>query len=698
MKQNVVAISSDFLTAFAGLPRQIQGKVTEFINKLRNNPKLPGINYEKIHDAIDPKICSVRIDDTYRGIVVRQKENGVYLLIWVDHHDKAYDWARRKKCEVNPLTGSVQVFDIKEVENTEQLDELSSGIFSKITDGDLLALSVPKDQLNFVHGILSIEEFYKAKNNFPEDAYEGLEWVANGFPPKEVIDMISDEKQQVSQEKDLATALQNSISQRSFIIVDGEEELRLIMAKPLEKWRVFLHPTQRKLVKKNYSGAARVLGGAGTGKTVVAMHRVKWLAKQVNMKEKLLFTTFTANLANDIKDNLRKICSVDEQKHIEVVNLDSWVAQFLREQGYSYKIVYDDILSEVWEEAITLSGEDTELTSSFFAEEWSKVVNAQEAYLMKLYMKASRLGRGTPLTRKKRMQVWRIFEEYQNIMKEKQLRDVEYARYECRKILEKSTDKKRYSSVIVDEAQDLSMNAFRLIRVLAGDEHPNDIFIVGDAHQRIYKKKASMSKCGVNIRGRSSYLKINYRTTEEIRKYAFGLLKGISFDDLDDGYDDGRTCQSLTHGNIPQITHFMSAAEEIDYLIAQVKELVDSGVNLKDICIVARTHRLLDDYIIQLIKAGFRTYEIKRSKIDDRSYNGLRVATMHRIKGLEFKYVFVVAVNKRIVPLKAAINFLDPVAEAEAITAEKCLLYVALTRAQKLAYVSSYGTQSEFLM
>lgn len=698
MSKNVVAISSDFLTAFAALPRPIQGKVTEFINKFRNNPKSPGINYEKIHDATDKKICSVRIDDTYRGVVARQEESGVYLLLWVDHHDEAYDWARRKKCEINPLTGNIQVFDIQQVGIPEEPGTIKLGLFSNVTDSELLALGVPNDQLGLVRKLMSIADFYKSKNSIPEDAYEALEWIANGFSPKEVLELFESEKDNISKDNDFAAALQNPRSQKSFVIVEGEEELRKIMAEPLEKWRVFLHPTQRKIVQKRYAGAARVLGGAGTGKTVVAMHRAKWLVGQVSGKDKILFTTFTANLAADIKDNLRKICTMEEQKHIEVINLDAWVAQFLREQGYSYLIAYDDALNEVWEEAITISGEDTELSTGFFAEEWSKVVNAQEAFSLELYMKASRLGRGTRLDRKKRIQVWHVFEAYQDLMKEKQLRDVETAMYECRKILEKAAEITRYVSVIVDEGQDLNMNAFRLLRALAGAEHPNDLFIVGDAHQRIYKNKAILSKCGINVRGRSSYLKINYRTTEEIRKYAFGLLKGIPFDDLDEEYDDGKVCQSLTHGNIPQVENFRTAAEELDFLVAKLKQLIESGVNLKNVCIVARTHHLLDDYNTQLVQAGIKTYEIRRSKLDDRSFDGVRVATMHRVKGLEFQYVFVVAVNKRVLPLASAINCEDPVAESEAITAEKCLLYVALSRAQKLAYITSYGSPSEFLV
>ena len=698
MSQNVVAISSDFFTAFAALPRQTQGKVTEFINKFRNNPKSPGIHYEKIRDAADKKICSVRIDDTYRGIVVRQEESGVYLLLWVDHHDQAYAWAKRKKCEINPQNGNVQVFEIQQVETAEQPKSVRPGLFSHVTDSDLLELGVPHDQLSIIRALGSAEDFFESKGSIPEDAYEGLEWIANGFAPDEVLEMLSSEKGNLPQDNDFITALQNPRSQKTFVIVEGEEELRKMMAEPLEKWRVFLHPTQRKIVEKKYSGPARVLGGAGTGKTVVAMHRAKWLAGQLDFKDKVLFTTFTANLAGDIKDNLRKICTVEEQKHIEVIHLDAWVAQFLREQGYSYSIAYERILTEVWEEAIISSGEDTEFSAGFFSEEWSKVINAQEAFSRELYMKASRLGRGTRLDRKKRIQVWHVFEEYQNIMKERQLRDVETAMYECRKILEKFAGSARYVSVIVDEGQDLSMNAFRLLRALAGVEHPNDIFIVGDAHQRIYKNKANLSKCGINIRGRSSYLKINYRTTEEIRKYAFGLLKGISFDDLDEEYDDGKVCQSLTHGDMPQVEAFRSAAEELDFLVAQLKQLIEYSVELKNICIVARTHRLLEDYIAQLTRAGVKTYEINRNKLDDRSFDGVRVATMHRVKGLEFQHVFVVAVNKRVLPLAVATSYADPIAETEAITAERCLLYVALTRAQKSAYITSYGSPSEFLV
>ena len=692
-----VAISSDFLTAFARLPRQVQGKVTEFVNKFRNDPMSPGIHYEKLNSGIDKKIFSVRIDDTYRGIVVRQQETGVYLLLWVDHHDEAYQWAAHKRCEVNPQTGAIQVFDVQTVVEQVSTPE-KVALFALAKDDELLKLGVPEAQLDFVRSFIHKEDFYKAESAMPQDAYEHLSWLAEGFPVAEVLELVAEEQNTSASDEDLAAALDVPATLKSFVVVDGEDELRRIMAEPLEKWRVFLHPTQRKIVRKAYSGAARVLGGAGTGKTVVAMHRAKQLASKCEGQQRILMTTFTANLAADIRENLRKICTLEELRRIEVIHLDAWVNQFLRESSFSAQIGYDDAIDPIWEKAILLANNDLPFEVPFYKEEWNRIVIAQEALTLDKYVKATRNGRGTRLDRKKRIQVWKVFENYQNLMKEYQIRDINTAMYESTKLPQATGSKPRYTSIIIDEGQDFSDNAYRLIRALAGEEHPNDIFIVGDSHQRIYRNHPTLSKCGINVRGRSNILKINYRTTEEIRKHAFALLNGISFDDLDDGADIGGKCQSLTHGEKPIIENFGNANDEFDFMLGEVKKLKNSGIALMDICVVARTKKLVDDYIALFTRAGIRSYAIKRNKADDRSYDGLRVATMHRVKGLEFKYVFIAAVNNRIIPLPSAINKTDPVSEAESITSEKCLLYVAMTRAQKGVYITSYGKKSDFLL
>lgn len=699
-----VAISADFLTAFAALPKQIQGKVTEFMNKFRNNPTSPGINYEKLNACQDKKICSVRIDDTYRGIVVRQPETGVYLLLWVDHHDEAYAWAKNKKCDINSKTGAIQIYDVGVDQQTVPSPQESSP-FSKISDEDLLELGLPADLLPLTRSIKDEEDFYSKQSSFPAYTFELLTWLVAGLSLDDVKEYVRTElrPQTKTGQKDssvsdnLADALDSPETLQSFVVVEGEDELRKIMAEPLEKWRVFLHPTQRQIVKKNFSGPARVLGGAGTGKTVVAMHRAKQLVAHLQNKEKILFTTFTVNLASDIRNNLRKICSAEEMRKIEVTNLDAWVSQFLRENGYSPEIIYEDQVKKLWEDVVAANDFNNEFTVDFYEDEYNRIVVAQEAFSLEKYVKATRTGRGTRLDRKKRIQVWKVFEAYLNEMKSRNVRDINTAMYECRLLLMKSNFETRYKHVIVDEGQDLSTNALRLIRAIAGEEHENDIFIVGDAHQRIYKNKASLSKCGINVRGRSRTLRINYRTTEEIRKMAFALLNGISFDDLDDDIDTGDRCKSLTHGKAPHIEGFPNANAEFDWVLNEIRSLIGNGVSARNICVVARTHNLLDNYISHFTASGIRCYEIRQNKIDDRSLDGIRIATMHRVKGLEFQYVFIVAANNRIIPLANAIDTMDAVSKQESLTAEKCLLYVALTRAQKGAYITYYGKKSEFL-
>lgn len=692
----LLAISTDFFTSFAALPKTQQGKVTAFINKFRNDPTSPGINFEKIEGGVDKNICSVRIDLTYRGIVVKMEESGVYMLLWVDHHDEAYAWAKNKKCSINKMTGSVQIFDVQQIVVHEQV---APGIFTELSDDVLTRIGVPEEQFDFIKSISDIDDLYVKKTSIPEEAYEGLEWIGNGFEIDEVLETLYPEQEHVDvKDGDYAAALQTDASRKSFVIVEGEDELKAIMSEPLEKWRIFLHPTQRKVVNKTFSGPARVLGGAGTGKTVVAMHRAKKLAAELEPGKKILFTTYTKNLAEDIKVNLKKICTVEEMKKIEVINLDAWVSNFLSSQGYEYSIVYDTEIDKVWDSAIAYAAGELSFLPTFYKDEWVKVIQAQEAYSIEQYAKASRLGRGVRLDRKKKIQLWEVFEEYQNIMDEKQYRDTETAMYECRKLIEKKYPDGQYASIIVDEGQDLSPSAFRLLRALAGEQHENDIFIVGDAHQRIYRNKAVLSKCGINIKGRSSYLRINYRTTEEIRKFAFALLNGVSFDDLDDEYDNGKGVQSLTHGQKPEVKECNTPEDEMAFIIERIQALQASGVDQKSICIVARTHKLLDNYIAGLQQAGIKSFEIKANKIDDRSFEGVRIATMHRVKGLEFDHVFVAAVNKKVLPFGSRADFEDDTSLEEFRTGEKCLLYVALTRARKSAFISCFGGLSELIV
>lgn len=692
-----VAFADNFLNSFAVLPRQIQKKVTEFINKFRNNPKSLGIHLEKLDNTQDEKIFSARIDDTYRAILAIEKETNVYLILWVDHHDEAYEWARRKKCLINKALGTIQIFDVLTEEKIG--DNNKDYLFAKYSVKELNEIGVPTEQISLVKNIENMNSFISQKDSFAKDTYEYLEWLANGFEYDEVKELYNSQKligEPIP--SNLAEALQTDNTKQSFVVVEGEEELERIMAEPLEKWRIFLHPSQRKIVEKNYNGPARVTGGAGTGKTVVAIHRAKFLAKQLEPDKNILFTTFTSNLANDIQDNLRKICDVSDLKKIEVVNLDSWVSQFLKLNGYNYSISYDDNkIKDAWERALNESGEDIEYDSTYIKDEYEKVIVCQDELTLQAYMSATRIGRGTRLDRKTKLKIWHVVEEYLRILQDEQIKDIDTAMYECRKVLSNYKKNLSYQNIIVDEGQDFSTNAYKLLRLIAGDEHKNDMFIVGDAHQRIYNKKAILSKCGINVRGRSNLLKINYRTTEETRKFAFALLKNIPFDNLDNEIENQDKCQSLTHGDNPIIKEFREGTEENEYLFEEINKLISQGVDARNICIIARTHKHLTQYNSYLTSKGMRVFEIRGSKIDDRNYDGIRLATMHRVKGLEFQYIFIVACNDRVIPLASAINNIDAITKEDNIISERCLLYVALTRAQKQAYITSYGRKSEFL-
>jgi superfamily I DNA/RNA helicase len=541
----------------------------------------------------------------------------------------------------------------------------------------------------------------RAEAALPQEAYEALYLLASGYSVDEVfLEMQKPEQPAVEIDTtDYTKALQNEDSRRRFYVVDGAQELAELLTAPLEQWRIFLHPKQRQLVRMRASGPVRVLGGAGTGKTVTAMHRARYLAEEVftGRDDRILLTTFTKNLATDISQNLRKLCS-DEGAwaRIEVQHLDGWVSNFLRTQGYRPEVVFD-AENETWQNALQEAPSGAGLPESFYRIEWEMVVQAQNITSADEYLAAPRIGRGTRLSREMKKRVWAVFQEYRAQLNERGKKEYVDLIRDARQLIENKKLKLPYRAVIVDEAQDMSAEAFRLVRALvpAGE---NDLFIVGDAHQRIYRHRVSLGKCGVDIRGRGKKLKINYRTTDEIRRFAVGLLEGRPIDDLDNGQDDQKGYLSLAHGTPPEIKVFSTVAEEIAYILKHVRTLVDEGTPLSSICVVARTKKLVELYSTHLRSAGMEVYEVKRDTAEQRERAGLRVATMHRVKGLEFEHVIVAGVNRGVVPLEMAMAAADDeITQRNVETGERALLYVALTRAKRSALITAFGEASGYV-
>ena len=520
-----VAIGDEFLTAFASIPRSKQKAVMNFVTRFRNNPRSPGINYETIHNAREKNFRSVRIDLEYRGIVLAPEQGNVYVLLWVDKHDDAYAWAARHRCSIHPQTGALQIFETELVPGEEAAtaepvtvpaavpEQVDEPLFA-LDDKTLLSLGVPTERLALVQGLQSEQALVQLEGKLPVEAFEALILLAAGTSLDDVVrDYVLQPGQPVDTE-DYAVALDNPWTQRRFRVPEDEQELGRMLNAPLERWRVFLHPTQRQLVERNWNGPVRVLGGAGTGKTVVAMHRARWLVSQPDWRkhERLLFTTFTSNLALDIEENLKKICTPEQMQRIEVVHLDRWVSQFVRRHGYQSRIVYpagrDGIYERCWEQAAALIPLDLDVHREFYREEWQRVVLPQQIRSRQEYFRASRIGRGKALTRAMRAQIWPVFEE----MREQLLRagavTAEDAVHFAREVLQRGEEFREYRALVVDEGQEFSGESYMLLRALV-PEQANDIFIVGDAHQRIYQHKASLGQCGIRIVGRGRKLRIN---------------------------------------------------------------------------------------------------------------------------------------------------------------------------------------------
>ena len=694
-----VALSQDFLFQLAKLPSNIHSKVLKWAILFQTDPKSPGINYEKIHAARDPNLKSVRIDQDWRGIVFKPDSGDVYVLLYVDHHDAAYKWAERRKLAVNPVTGAMQVVVVEEVTTSEyavrevgvtpvRVEPLSAKveplaeqtlIYAELSDRELMSLGLPQEWLVRIRAVASDAELDSLQDSLPVEAYEGLFLLAAGDTVAQVLSSRETRVDKAINTEDFAAALSTAESQSRFVIVDDDEAMLAIMNAPLAQWRIFLHPTQHKLASGDRSGPVRVLGGAGTGKTVLAMHRAKWLAEQRTPDgKKVLFTTFTKNLATDIEDNLKTLCSPKTMAKIEVRNLDAWVHGYMRSRKLEHKIIYDrskDAALQAWQTAMAAKDSSIDLPALFYEQELEQVVLAQGVTTRDEYRAVRRTGRGVILSRAKRDAIWPVFEEYRGQLTSRKLKEVDDAYREIASLLEQEDGAGillSYSAIVVDETQDLGPQALRLLRAMVAHE-ANDLFFVGDGHQRIYtRNRAAMSKCGIDIRGRSRKLYLNYRTTDEIRRAAVAMLEGCEIDDLDEGHDETRRYKSLSHGPAPIVFDAEGMEEAVSFATASVKKWrkEDADGHGSSTCVIASSQVVRDSLARQFSSAGFATSVIDASQNLSADTKAVHFATMHRAKDLEFDRVIVVA----------PASYFGAPSDTEA---QRKLIYVALTRAKR---------------
>lgn len=695
LEQPQVAFHPTLQRALGALPAADQRALEPALEAFREAPSDALSASHPFDDAEDDKLRAVPLPGGRVLVVVRGARGDVVIAVWIGPPDDAATWVRTRRFEVHPKLGALQVFDRDDVARHTPTPRGDARLFAAVTDDELVAFGLPVLLLPSVRALATDDELDALAPHLPDEASDALYLLAAGATVAETATELarSAPKEPVAPD-DLAAAVHHPEAQRRFRVVEEHERLADALTGSLEAWRVFLHPDQRKLVRMRANGPVRVLGGAGTGKTVALLHRARHLARDVFTApgDRLLVTTFTRNLAVELRRALGTLLTPDELARVDVANLHQWVHTFLAGHGQAHPTATFEQRRAAWARA--LDHEQLGLPAAFYRDEWDHVAQPHDVADEDAYLAADRRGRGTGLSRREKRRVWPVLAAYRAALDAAGVVEHADAVRTARALLARGDVAPSYVAVLADEVQDLSANELRLLRALA-PPGPDDLFLVGDAHQRIYGHVASLGACGIEARGgRARRLRVNYRTTERIRGLAVATLAGEDIDDLDGGRDTLRGYRSLRLGVPPRVATLPSRDAEdravIDAITAWASECPD-----EHICLAARTLALRDRWAATLRAAGFPVATIEA---DEPTGPGVRVATMHRLKGLEFPRVLLASVQADTLPQpRRDLADADDTARANHVRSERCLLYVAATRARDHLVITGHGAPSSLL-
>lgn len=673
------------------LPKKIQTKVVNFQKKFRECTTANGMHLEPIAQFNDDSMRTARIDDNYRAVIGLIDDNA--YLLFVGTHETAYNWGIRKKLVWNNHTQACQIVTIQQttetVVNTSSSEPQEPSTFNNIPEEKMLKIGVPQELIAQVMQIKTLDDLDPLEEYLPSDAYENIFNLLDG----EEIDNIIAEIEEGQAKADEDQLLSNN-NRRRFVELTDDEDLQRILDNDMDKWQLFLHPSQQKLVDADYKGTMKVSGGAGTGKTVAALHRLKHLCENPNTK--VLFTTYTRTLKENIDELIKKmdICrSRYTLNNIDQVLIET-ARQYKVKEGYKVLDYSGDEESlKLWREV--LETEVTEFDEKFLYDEYIDVIVYFGNTDAKSYMMQQRVGRTKALSRKQRLEIWKLVEKYIALKQERKVVDRLELFNETTKYLNENNIRP-YTNVIADEFQDFSNPELKFLRALVA-EGRNDLFLTGDPMQRIYSgRKINFGAAGINVRGvRSRRLKINYRTTEPIKRAAVGVIKGITFEDMDGGTETMKGYVSLIHGGEkPTYRIVGNTTEEVSQIIEWIEECRQSGIALKDICIAAPSMGLMKELQTRLHTDG-TAYKVLKGINKQGAQEGISLCTLHSMKGLEFKVVILTGVNERNIPSKGTDTYpftgMDVIEKKEYLSAKRSLLYVAITRARQLVFMVGFG-------
>lgn len=681
-------IADTFTDSLSRLTNEEQKAVKTTAFDLQVNPANPGMQFHKLEKAKDKRFWSVRISSDLRLIVHKTVDS--LLLCYVGHHDNAYQWAEYRKLEVHPQTGAAQLVEIRETvkeiiipqyTEVQKPAPIKPPLFGNYSNEELLKYGVPPEWLNDVRKA-NEDTILELADHLPGEAAEALLCLATGTLPQIIPPVAAG-----------SDPFKHPDAERRFRTMHNIEELESALEYPWEKWIVFLHPAQRQMVEKDYGGPARVSGSAGTGKTIVALHRAVFLSRS-NPEARVLLTTFSNTLANALRIRMRRLISNSPRigERLECIALNEIGLRLYEAKNGRTRIVSDAEIAKIMKEA-SKDVPDHKFPLSFLITEWKDVVDACQLNTWEEYRDAKRLGRKSRLPEKQRVILWSIFEKVRTKLQTKKL--LTYAEIFTRLATHfKKSKKLPFDYVVVDEAQDVSISQLRFLSAL-GAERKNSLFFAGDLGQRIFQQSFSWKSLGVDIRGRSRTLRINYRTSHQIRMQADRLL-GKEITDVDGNTEERRGIVSVFNGPKPAIMVSDSQKKEIDMVAKWIAGRMKEGTLPHEIGIFVRSSAQLPRAQSAVEKSKV-PYRILDDTVETAGGH-ISISTMHLAKGLEFRAVCVTACDDEIIPLQERIEMaIDDADLEEVYNTERHLLYVACTRARDNLLITSGDAPSEFL-
>ncbi len=680
---------SDSLAKLTG-DEQKAAKTTAF--DLQLDSSAPGLSFHKLDRAKDKNFWSVRVNRDIR-LIVHRSESSI-MLAYVDHHDAAYRWAERRRIERHPKTGAAQIVEVRETVREIEVPRFAAmeapadaspttkpALFADTSDDELLGYGVPEAWLDDVRQT-DEDSLLKVAVHLPAEAAEALLQLATGGTPDRPTHATAD-----------TDPFAHPDAQRRFRPVENLEELERALEYPWEKWTVFLHPAQRRIVESRYSGPARVSGSAGTGKTVVALHRAVHLARTIP-DARVLLATFSDTLANSLRVKLGRLVHnrPGTAERLEVYSMES-IGRRLYEANFGTLVLATDSEIRGLIDRAAAEAEEHKFSPHFLWTEWKMVVDAWQLDSWDAYRDVMRLGRKTRLAESQRALLWSIFAKVRDSLADRALMTEPRMFQRLERHFAEATHPP-FEYCVIDEAQDIGVAELRFVAALGGDR-PGSLFFAGDLGQRIFRTPFSWRALGVDVRGRSHTLRINYRTSHQIRRQADRLLPP-ELADVDGIAERRGGTVSAFNGPEPCIGVFGSPDEEATAVAEWLTARRQEGYAPHEIALFVRSEAELPraQEAVSLAGSSATVLDGRSEGVSDR----VLVGTMHLAKGLEFRAVAIMACDDEVLPLQSRIeNVADEADLEDTYSTERHLLYVASTRARDHLLVTGVEPASEFL-